>query len=576
MVFRPMVKELEKIFLALGHEQAEKKLQSLLDEVEDFEYEIVATAVHREQIASEILSKRPSILVLREGLPGNLDIFLLMRKIVQSLPQTRVVFLAGDRKPGDPELAKIVAYRIYDILPGTTVNVRNVANLIIHPRSFEDAVIYLPSSDKDELFSKEELEEKDVPEQIIGTNTETTILIKNEIDSTPASNPAEDVTIVQPKDPKSKSNPLNFVKALIPKGNEKPSVDVPQVPSQPPTPPPEPQPQPSNEVAPPFVSVPPVQPQPPVQPVQSPPQKGIFSRFGGGGIREIQKNINGRIVTAKQQVVTFYSAKAGIGTTSVALNAAIEASRRLNQRVLLIEFNQKSSALSYWFDMPNEGYGLEDALIGISSQDYNNITNAIITKEKLLKYEDSNFHDNYPKFPDTLDYLFFSDSYMRKHTKDNVATQTLQDLLLFCLYQLNYDEVFIDISADAPRELAESCLILSGKNVILMSQDVAIINNSVIFFAELNRRGLKFDIGCEERDSTVTNKNIYVLNKYSYNSTFTQKRIKQWIKCKNLCIIPENGAELNSLLSIGYMPLDNAKDKQFKESYKFLGNLIEE
>lgn len=110
-----------------------------------------------------------------------------------------------------------------------------------------------------------------------------------------------------------------------------------------------------------------------------------------------------------------------------------------------------------------------------------------------------------------------------------------------------------------------------------MSQDTAIINSVAMFFNELSLRGLKFDIGLqqhERNDPAISYKNIYVINKYG-TSSFTEKKIKEWTRCRNLCCIPENGGEINELLNAGYIPLSASKGKQFKDSFNHLVNLIE-
>ena len=313
------------------------------------------------------------------------------------------------------------------------------------------------------------------------------------------------------------------------------------------------------------------------QPIPQNPQNDDSRKNDKGGLWGKRMD-RGRLVNAKQQLITFYSPKGGIGTTTAALNAAVEGANR-NQRVLLIEFNHYASALCYWFDFPNEGFGLEDALFGVGSQNYNGVAEAIITKQKLLKNVNSPFYDNYRALPNTLDYMFFSDAYLRKNNKTIISTNILQDFLYFCLYQLNYDEVYIDIAASTERELAEQCLIISGKNVILISQDIAIINNVVTFFKEFNKRGLNFDIGytdSDDRPENVSEKNIYIINKYaSANNTFNDAKILRWIKCRNVCTIPEAGAEVNSLLAQGYIPVLYTKSRQFRDSFRHLGNLIE-
>ena len=46
------------------------------------------------------------------------------------IPFIRIIFIAGDRKPGDAFLAALVQYEVYDILIGSKVNVKDIQAIV--------------------------------------------------------------------------------------------------------------------------------------------------------------------------------------------------------------------------------------------------------------------------------------------------------------------------------------------------------------------------------------------------------------------------------------------------------------
>ena len=627
---------MEKIFFAIGNEKVEKRITNLLD-AEGFGYEVVYAAVHKEAVLSEIASKKPSILILTEGLPGKIDVFNLAVNIRRSFPEIRIIFLASHKSDGDASIANLVAFGIYDILAGEALKVPDIIKLIIHKNSFENVAHLLPK--KGGLFDNESFDgisnnlgeiKGDVSaksETIININSPN-VVVQNEnnekaddsgefkieeidISGTEFDNQQPNQNQNPQQAPK---NPMGNLFGKIPvtipitnpfkKNNnnqqqqqQQPMQD--QIINQQQLPNmqggfPIQQQQGYSQQMPGYPNMPqmPIQEQNPWQvhlPQQTPGMSGMpVGNNNMDGFHTIQSprtagayntvDLGGnRIVSAKQRLITFFSPKGGIGTTVTALNCAMEAAKRAQQRILLIEFNVEYSSLAYWFDLPNSGYGLEDALVGIGS-DYNSINNAIITKDKMMK-SSSTYIEGIKRMPEGLNFLIFSDMFYKKNMKPTIATQNLEKLITYCLYTLNYDEVYLDIATGTNRDIIDSSLISSGKNVILMSQDLAIISNVVMFFYDLSRKGLKFDVGLnddERRMAQISYKNIYVINKYNHGITFTDKKIKEWTGGRHFCCIPENGSEINEMLSGGYIPLGVSKNKAFKEGYKYLVNLIEQ
>lgn len=607
---------METIFFAIGNLNVEKRIQTLLDQ-EGFQYTVVGAVNHKEAVLNEIPVKRPTVLIMKEGLSGaKPNIFQMAVNIRRNYPGTRIIFIAGDTKEGDSSISNLVAFGIYDIIIGARVQIPDIVKLIIHPNVQSDVMHLLPK--KGDIFNADDM--KDLGDEINKPrgeiNTETTTIINLGGDSGGESEDGEISIGDMPTAPKGGSV-LDKLSGLVPTLKQSDKSGKSKKKSS------------GNEFA--------------LDPDDDTPSSGrgcaddgidepasveeILNGSGltsrdvgeskrgtGSGRRDLgsasrdydsgrrvidddyqddrfdggkkrgglldftqSRTRDGRIVSAKQRLVVFYSPKAGIGTTMTALNAACEAANRMKQRILLIEYNPEFSANAYWFDMPNSGYGLEDAILNVGI-DYSTVSQAIITKEKMLKNEESDYIDGIKRFPNTLDFLLFSDSFYKKGVKPSFSFQNIEKLISYCLHNLEYDDIYLDISANVSSDIVNNALVASSKNVILLSQDVAIINNAVMFFYGLNRMGHRFDIGLEDDEfdkGGVLYKNIYVVNRLT-KTNFGLQKIRDWIHCKYICGIPENGGELLTYINGGYIPLTVSKSQDYKKSLQALGNMIEQ
>lgn len=558
---------MESIFFAIGNVSVEQKIQSLLDQ-EGFQYTVCGAVNHKEAVLNEVPVKKPTVLIMKEGLSGSKpNIFQLAVNIRRNYPNTRIIFIAGDREEGDSSISNLVAFGIYDIIIGARIKIPDIVKLIIHPNVQSDVMYLLPK--KGDIFTADDM--KDLGDEIGKTrgeiNTEITTII-NLGGVSEGEERADEIDIGEmPTAPKDASGSvLDKLSGLIPTikvptGEKKKEKTIE-----------------NNDIESP-------------EEIEEKPKRKYQEQEDDNYEEEYvpqkkrgrlldftqSRTKDGRIVSAKQRMVVFYSPKAGIGTTMTALNAACEAANRMKQRILLIEYNPTFSANAYWFDMPNSGYGLEDAILNVGI-DYSTVSQAIISKEKMLDKEDNDYVDGIKRFPNTLDFLLFSDSFYKKSVKPNFSFQNIEKLISYCLHNLGYDDIYLDIAANVPPDIVNNALVSSSKNVILLSQDVAIINNAVMFFYELNRMGHRFDIGLgddELKEGNVLYKNIYVINRLT-KTNFGLPKIRDWIHCKNICGIPENGGELLTYINGGYIPLTVSKSQDYKKSLQALGNMIEQ
>lgn len=136
-----------KIYLAIGHKQLEDFIQNnkgLIERKLNEEVEFVGVAVYREAIIQGIKEYHPDVVIIREGIQGSLSLTDLVYQIQIISPSTRIIFIAGDRKPGDAFLATLVQYGVYDILVGNKVNVKDILKRIVSPNKMVDVIAFMP------------------------------------------------------------------------------------------------------------------------------------------------------------------------------------------------------------------------------------------------------------------------------------------------------------------------------------------------------------------------------------------------------------------------------------------------
>ena len=146
-----------KVLFAINHPAAEKKLSELISANE--EYKVVGTMVSQMSIIDYLKKNTADVLVYREGLTGDEDDFDFIINLRLSYPTMRVVFIAGDREPGDKRIPMLITYAVYDILAGTRIMVQDMARLVMNPSSLQDVRKWLPGKIiKNGIFDDEDLE----------------------------------------------------------------------------------------------------------------------------------------------------------------------------------------------------------------------------------------------------------------------------------------------------------------------------------------------------------------------------------------------------------------------------------
>ena len=151
----------QKVFLAIGMKGMEEFLKKQLSN----EYNFVGEAIYREGVVNNAIKCNPDIIILRETLNGSKNILDIVYELRLNLPDSRIIFLASDRKPGDALLAELVGNGVYDIMTGNRISAPDLIKLIQEPNKFSDVAMYRPKV-KIDNNSKETIFEAPVKEVV--------------------------------------------------------------------------------------------------------------------------------------------------------------------------------------------------------------------------------------------------------------------------------------------------------------------------------------------------------------------------------------------------------------------------
>jgi len=492
---------MEKILLAVDFRQLEDYLEKELKK----EYLFVGATVYREGVIRSIAQKKPDILVIRETLKGKENILSLLYEIRSTFPRLRVIFIAGKREPGDALLASLVNYGIYDVVYGEKIQAKNVATLVRRPNEYRDVKELQPVPVLDEgknqiIFQspKPIIKEKEVIREVYIDKEDNVPLGERQVES---------------------SEPLEGNNFIL-------DADIEPVPTT------------HQEDKPNF-------------------KANFFEKIINKQEKE-QASISRVINTnTKQKIITFMGGKQGVGNTTVALNTAVELAKT-GANVIYLEFDDKTPAVNYWYELGFIEDGIDSALKGLADEDYDKVGEAIIRMSEMRKKE-SVMQGNYKKFPSSLDFMFYSQSYLSR-TKEELDTEVnfslSKELFLYLMFQMHYDVVILDVPPDIYHPITANALIYSHHVFLTLTQDVASIGYALYKMNELNKSGLHMD-----------SKLTYLLNKYE-QSQLSLKEVKSWIEIKELITVPLMNKECINANFVGLPVALNSKKSDMKASLK--------
>lgn len=146
-------------------------------------YRRVHSATHIDGLEDVCARYRPQVLVISEGLAGNLNFLELVRRLKMTIRGMQIVVLAKPRVPGDAFLTGLVMYGVYDFIASGQMSPDAVADLIVHPRDVQEISAYVPAVNIEQNGAQFSFSAADSREE--GTR---------DIDSSPQEAPLADIT----------------------------------------------------------------------------------------------------------------------------------------------------------------------------------------------------------------------------------------------------------------------------------------------------------------------------------------------------------------------------------------------
>lgn len=191
----------KRIYFAVGHQPLEEYLKNKLGK----EYVFCGASVHKDSVIKGISKSNPNILIIRETLSGSIDILSLVYEIRNKFPTVRIIFIAGNRKPGDNVLANLVGpLSVWDVLYGEKVQAPNIVSLVRNKNEYKDISNLIP---KPELNGKNGVSFK-APEPEVKFIEKEVRVIKEVVVSPPTNNPILEESIPNQSGSKDLMNTL--------------------------------------------------------------------------------------------------------------------------------------------------------------------------------------------------------------------------------------------------------------------------------------------------------------------------------------------------------------------------------
>lgn len=514
---------MRKILLAVGHIQLEEYIEKTLSK----EYIFVGKIVHKDSIVSTVAKHKPDILVVRETLPGTEDILSVVHELKIHHPKTRIVFLGGDRRVGDAFLSTLVSLGIYDLLYGANIKADEIIRLIRRENEFKDVA---------HLQMKPKFNEK--TNEVLFEAPGASVIEREVI---------KEVYIGTPEIPTPKTEHIPHLEKEINEISE--TVEEKEKTET------------KTEIQKPLIEK--IQPEKTEKKEESGKKRSILL----GRKDKLVKNDNIQVFPVnKQKIITFMGSKHGTGNSSIALNSAVKLAQK-GFKTIFLEISEKGLTSGYLYQLGYLDDGIDSALAGLSEGDYTKINSAII-KSSELKKRDPLIMDSHKKFPETLDFMFFSYKYIRKNEEmekiEPINTILLKDLYLYLMFNLSYDFIVIDIHCDLSDEATKNALIYSNKIFATITQDISTIGEYVYVVDEIEKQGIE-----------IKGKLCTIINKFE-DADISSKEIEEWIESPGAITVPCLNKDFINANFVGVPMVMYSKNSALKNSFNQIEKKIME
>ena len=511
-----------KIFFAIGYESIEKYIEKEMQG----KARIVGYTVYREGIEKGVLNNNPDVVIIRETLTGTKSMLEIIYSLRKNHPNLRIIFMAGDRKPGDEMLSEIVNLGIYDIIIGGQINVKDIIDCILNPRTFKDVAYLKVKTLIDEKSNKKIFE---APEPTVEKEIKTVYIEKEVI--------KEAVQEENEKKPKEES-------LKIEDENKKESKDK--------------------------------------EPKKTEEKSGVFSLFGKKSTssnkgtnnedKKIEKDTKdenrglfnkSKNKISKQMIITFLGGKSGVGTSQIAFNTAVSLSKN-GYKTLYINLDKDISSIDFIFQLGLYDKGIDTAISKSNQDNYTNIKNAIIDIDKVIEInsKDTQMINNYKKFPKNLSFMFYSKDYGTSPVKEELDSSGLKDICMYSLFKEQFEFIIIDTDSNIHNKFTKTAIEIATKVFFVMTQDVSTISSMITKQALINKNRINLDSNF-----------YYILNKYE-NAYLSTKDISKWINKEINVVIPNINKEFINSNYIGIPLVLSCKNKEISTAFSKINKLI--
>lgn len=525
---------MKKVLLAVGFRQLEEYIEKQLRK----EFLFVEPTTYREGVIRNVGQRNPDIIVIRETLSGNENILSIVYELRQRYSNKRIIFIGGNREAGDALLASLVSMNVFDILYGKKVKAQDIIALIRKPNEYKDVQNLQPKPVFDDKTNKVLFEAPDHQEREVIKEVIKEVYVENEV---------KEPSIPTPKEPSPK--PLEIEKEKIPV-LPKPTEEIPVKEIEPEVKEDKPKADEKKALPKPKHKNP-----KPEKPTPEPKEKR--------GLLDFISGVNPSEMRGSQKILTFMGGKNGVGNTSIAFNTALQLAEA-KHKVLFMELDDRTPSVAYWYALGEDvDNGIDKAIGELTGKNYSAVEESII-KSKDIKLLDTPFKKNYKKFPDSLDFMFFSSRYLTRQSIDNLHIEeaVTRDLYLHLLFQLQYDYIVLDVSPDIWNESTLNALMYSHKVFLTVTQDVSTIGNALYLLNELGKSGVH-----------IEKKINYIINKYE-KADLTQKAIEEWVNASGTITVPLANKEFVNANYHGLPVLLGARHAQLKQAFQRIEKTI--
>lgn len=129
---------MHRLLFAINHRATEEAIANKISD----DYLVVDAVTYKEAVLDKLGTTEADTLLIRETLPGSMDLERLFKRIRVEYPNVRIIVICSEHPKQDPFLKMLVDLAIYDIINSDKPRISEICSYILTPRTFRDAVQY--------------------------------------------------------------------------------------------------------------------------------------------------------------------------------------------------------------------------------------------------------------------------------------------------------------------------------------------------------------------------------------------------------------------------------------------------